>query len=312
MTWHILVADDEPLNLEIIGEFLDDADYHLSFAENGEAAWSILLAGLEPDATPVDLIVLDRMMPVLDGFSLLKRVKADSRFGILPVIMQTAASSPEEVREGIEAGAYYYLTKPYQPEALHAIVRAALTDIEERRQANAATARHEDILGLMSYAEFDFCSLDQAHMLAGSLATLCPEPGMAALGLTELLINAIEHGNLGISYAEKKALRQHEGWESEIARRLAMPEFSELSACVRVTRDKHELVFRVEDQGSGFDWQRYMDFDPERAFDPNGRGIAMARQVSFSRITYEGRGNIVTATISLEAGAVSPAPTFDS
>lgn len=310
MTWHILVADDEPLNLEIIGEFLDDPDYRLTFAENGEEAWSALLAGLEAEASPVELIVLDRMMPVLDGLSLLKRVKADPRFNMLPVIMQTAASSPEEVREGIEAGAYYYLTKPYQPEALHAIVRAALTDIEERRQAQIASSRHDDVLGLMTSAEFSFRSLEQAHMLAGSLATLCPEPGMAALGLTELLINAIEHGNLGISYAEKKALRQHEGWEREIARRLAMPEFNTLSACVRVTRGEHELVFQVEDQGDGFDWQRYMDFDPERAFDPNGRGIAMARQVSFSRIDYQGRGNIVVATVRLNSNAVPPAPTL--
>lgn len=304
MTWHILVVDDEPLNREIIGEFLDDPDYQLSFAVNGEEAWSVLAA-----TPPVDLVVLDRMMPVLDGLTLLKRIKADPRFRDLQVIMQTAASAPEEVREGIEAGAYYYLTKPYQPEALHAIVRAALTDIAERRRTVSGAIRHDDVLPLPAQGEFNFRTLDQAHSLASSLAAMCPDPATVALGLTELLVNAIEHGNLDISYAEKKELRQNEGWEAEVARRLALPEFSQRIACVSVSHDHHAIVFTVEDQGLGFDWQRFLEFEPERAFDPNGRGIAMARQVSFAHLEYQGRGNIVQATVSLPRSAVPPAPT---
>lgn len=310
MTWHLLVVDDEPLNREIIGEFLDDPDYRLSFAENGEEAWAALLATLEPGAPAVDLMVLDRMMPKLDGLTLLRRIKADTRFQHLQVIMQTAASAPAEVREGIEAGAYYYLTKPYQPEALHAIVRAALMDIAERRRAERVVARHDDVLSLLAQGEFSFRSLEQAHALAGALAALCPDPAAVALGLTELLVNAVEHGNLGISYAEKKDLRQNEGWEAEVVRRLALPEYSQLLARVSVARTPHAIMFTVEDQGPGFDWQRFLEFDPERAFDPNGRGIAMARQVSFGNLEYRGRGNVAVATVSLDARAVPSAPTF--
>jgi hypothetical protein len=53
----------------------------------------------------------------------------------------------------------------------------------------------------------------------------------------------------------------------------------------------------VIDQGAGFDWQRYLDFDPERATDPNGRGIAMARLMSFESLSYSGCGNCVVATV---------------
>jgi DNA-binding response OmpR family regulator len=293
MTWHILVVDDEPLNLEIIGEFLDDPDYQLSNAEHGETAWQQLLVA-DP---PFDLILLDRMMPVMNGMELLRRVKADSRFAHLPVIMQTAASAPEEVREGIEAGAYYYLTKPYQPTALHAIVRAALDEISERRRATASTLTPGLELG--DRTEFLFRSLDEAHYLAGALAALCPDPGPVAMGLTELLVNAIEHGNLEISYAEKKQLRQSDGWEDEVARRLRLPEFAERVAKVTIERAPDEVCFVVEDAGQGFDWQTYLEFDPQRAFDPNGRGIAMARQVSFAQLQYRGRGNIVAAVVAL-------------
>jgi DNA-binding response OmpR family regulator len=304
MNWNLLIVDDEPLNREIIGEFLDDPDYRLSYAENGEEAWSELLAARAEDRA-IDLIVLDRMMPVLDGLSLLKRVKADGRFNGLPVIMQTAAAAPEEVREGIEAGAYYYLTKPYEPAALYAIIRAALDDEIEHRRAGMLASRHDDVLPLLAHGEFGFRTLDEAHSLAGALAALCPDGATAALGLTELLVNAIEHGNLGISYSEKRALRQGDRWEEEVARRLALPEFAGRRARVRLQRTPDELVFTVEDQGAGFDWQRYLDFDPERAFDPNGRGIAMARQVSFSRMEYLGCGNVVVAAISLVAQAVA-------
>lgn len=293
MVWHILVVDDEPLNLEIIGEFLDDPDYRLSFAEHGEIAWQQLLAA-DPG---FDLVLLDRMMPVLNGMDFLRRIKADARYSHLPVIMQTAASAPEEVREGIEAGAYYYLTKPYQPDALHAIVKAALDEIAERRRASASALNPGLPLG--DKTEFVFRSLDEAHYLAGALAALCPDPAPVAMGLTELLVNAIEHGNLGISYNEKKQLRQNDGWEDEISRRLALPEFAERVARVKIERSSAELRFVVEDQGSGFDWQGYLEFDPQRAFDPNGRGIAMARQVGFSQLEYRGRGNIVTAVVDL-------------
>ena len=48
-----------------------------------------------------------------------------------------------------------------------------------------------------------------------------------------------------------------------------------------------------------FDWQRFLTFDPERAFDPNGRGIAMARMMSFATLEYQGRGNVVVASVNI-------------
>lgn len=299
MMWNLLVVDDEPLNLEIIGEYLDDPEFNLVFAGNGQEAWEKLLTA----ERPIDLIVLDRMMPVMNGMELLKRVKADERFRHAPVIMQTAASSPEEVREGIEAGAHYYLTKPYDPSSLLAIVRAAIDELVERRGAETAVADLSGAVARITRGEFSVVSLDHAHQLARMLATLCPDPAPVAMGLTELLVNAVEHGNLGISYAEKKRLRQADAWESEVARRLGLPEYRERVARIQVERAPGEWVFLIEDAGAGFDWRRYLQFDPERAFDPNGRGIAMAGLVAFSQIEYLGCGNQVRARVPLGDGA---------
>jgi anti-sigma regulatory factor (Ser/Thr protein kinase) len=124
-------------------------------------------------------------------------------------------------------------------------------------------------------------------------------PDLAATGLTELLVNAIEHGNLGISYAEKKRLRLEGGWNDEVARRQRLPEYRDREVRVRVARRPDCFEFTVSDEGAGFDWRRYLDFDPERAADPNGRGIAMARLLSFSRLEYLGSGNAVVAAVAI-------------
>ena len=293
--WHVLAVDDEPLNLEIMREYLDDPRIDLDLAPNAERAWQ----RLQEASTPYDLAILDRMMPGMNGIELLRRMKSDARFRGIPVVMQTAAATPEQVREGIEAGAYYYLTKPYEPAALLAIVRGALADVEDHAAAMARAVHQAETLRMLEAAEFRFRSLDEANRLAGLLASLCPSPDTAALGLTELMVNAIEHGNLGISYLEKATLKRNDAWEAEVARRLALPENSAKRARVSVRRTADEIEFVIGDEGCGFDWSRYLDFDPERAFDPNGRGIAMARAMSFSRLEYRGAGNEVAAGLKL-------------
>jgi len=292
----LLVVDDELVNLMIIREYLEGPDYALDMVESASQAWQHLQKG---DAG-YDLVILDRMMPGMNGIELLRLMKADPRFAGIPVIMQTAATTPEQVRQGLEAGAFYYLAKPYEPETLLAIVRAAVRDLEERELARNRASAHVRAMDLLDHAEFRFRRLDEVGPLIEVLASLCPNPAVAAGGLTELLVNAVEHGNLAISYAEKKRLRLDNAWEGEVARRIDLPEYGRRVARVRVQRQSNLLEFTISDEGQGFDWQSYLDFAPERAADPNGRGIAMARMMSFSSLEYRGCGNTVVASISLD------------
>lgn len=289
----ILVVDDEIINLQIIREYLEDTQHFLELVPSAELAWERLTAG----GAPYDLVILDRMMPGMNGIELLNKMKADTRFAAIPVIMQTAATAPDQVREGIEAGAYYYLAKPYEPETLLAIVRAALVDVDVRENARHEALAHVKAMELLDNAEFRFRRLDEVGPLIQVLASLCAQPESVASGLSELLVNAVEHGNLGLSYVEKKRLRLENNWEEEMERRQSLPEYHERSVLVRVARLPDHLEFTIIDQGQGFDWQRYLDFDPERATDPNGRGIAMARLMSFASLQYGGCGNTVVATV---------------
>lgn len=291
----VLVVDDEQLNLFIIEEFLEDEGLSLALYSDPLMAWDALSA---PESD-FSLVVLDRMMPQIDGMEFLQRMKRTSRFASIPVIMQTAASSPDQVRQGLEAGAYYYLTKPYEPEALISIVRAALNDRRGRQQLLSRAVLLEDAQKLMRSVEYEFVSLDDVRRLIPVLAAMCPMPDSAAPGLADLMVNAIEHGNLGISYQEKSLLKLEGDWEAEIQRRMTLPQFAGRVARVKAERTTEGMTFTISDQGVGFDWQKYLAFDPSRAFDPNGRGIAMAKLISFAAIEYQGCGNVVVATVSM-------------
>ena len=120
----LLIVEDEPILQMIITEILDGLGYELIVVESGEAAWDKLQA--EPRL--IDAVLLDKMMPGIDGIEVLRRIKQHEQLKGLPVILQTAACSPEQIAEGLFEGAFYYLTKPFKPEVLRALVANALRD----------------------------------------------------------------------------------------------------------------------------------------------------------------------------------------
>ncbi|NTV13021.1 MAG: response regulator [Desulfobulbaceae bacterium] len=293
--WNILAVDDEPDILALISTLLSDETCVVETASDGATAWEKLT---QPESA-YSFVILDRMMPRLDGLELLRMLKADPRLGSIPVIMQSGATSPQQIAEGIEAGAFYYLTKPYETKALRCIARAVKADIELRAEASAQAARYIESLKHFTSAELRFSTLEDVNRVAGILAAMCPDPDKASRGMVELLLNAVEHGNLGITYNEKKQLMYEDRWEKELQHRLTLPEYMARVATVTFARRTDALEFRISDQGNGFDGSKYLELDPDRSLDPNGRGIAMARRYSFSTIDFQGGGNTVVATIKL-------------
>ncbi len=126
----ILAVDDESLTLQMITDLLEDAGFEVVNAVNGKQAVDIVMA--EPER--FDALVVDRNMPEMGGLDVLKFLREHDATASIPVILQTAASGPEEMREGIEAGAFYYITKPYDDSTLVAVVRSAVQDYKESRQ----------------------------------------------------------------------------------------------------------------------------------------------------------------------------------
>jgi two-component system alkaline phosphatase synthesis response regulator PhoP len=116
----ILVVDDEPPVARLVEVNLTRAGYAVRIASDGEEA----LARIAEERP--DLVILDVMMPRMDGFEALKRIKADPATADLRVVMLTARAQDEDVFEGYGRGAHWYLPKPFEPEELLTVVRIAL------------------------------------------------------------------------------------------------------------------------------------------------------------------------------------------
>jgi CheY-like chemotaxis protein len=292
----LLVVDDEAFNRDILDELLTTAGYAVTQATDGEEAWIFLNGGQHKFAA----VLLDRMMPKLDGMGLLARLKADERFEYLPVIFQTAIDQPADIADGIKAGAFYYMVKPVNESLLYAIVHSAVSNYYlEDKLRNAADQEQTLLAKMLLRSEYQVKSLHEARALASALSNFYPHPQRVCLGIAELLINAVEHGNLNISYAEKSELLKKNIWEQEVERRLALPEYQHKMVEVKLEHIAGEICLTISDAGSGFDYSQYLEMSPERAFDPNGRGIAMSKMMSFDSIQYLGKGNQVVTVVKV-------------
>ncbi|MCP4106761.1 MAG: response regulator [Desulfobacteraceae bacterium] len=289
----LLVADDEKFILELITAYLDEENYKFVTAENGIEAWNLL----EKSPDDFDAVILDRMMPGMNGMEVLAKMKAHKFLKKVPVIFQTGMIKDSDILEGLDAGVDYYITKPFNSSILVAVIKTALSNYFGYRSMWENIKQTTNALALMKSGCFEFQTLEEARMLTSMLSSLCPEPDRASTGLWELLLNAVEHGNLGITYEEKKDLMEKDEWKTEVERRMLLSENTSKKVVIKFESLEDDIRFLIRDQGQGFDWHPFMELSSERAFDPNGRGIHMARLLSFDQIKYIGEGNEVMAVV---------------
>lgn len=286
----IAVVDDDPLIVGLIAKIFAGKYEVKGFPNAREARdhFSVRSHGTR-------LLILDWEMPEESGLEFLRDFKRDTANRYLPVIMVTGRSDPADVDAGIQAGAFYYLPKPFDHRILRALVDSAISDHEAAIIHLDPVAR--EIGERMVECVFRFRTTDEARDLARWLASTCPDAEGAQLGLHELLINAIEHGNLNISHEEKSAFLEEQTLVNEIQARLESPEYASRRAEVSFKKKPDRLEFEIRDQGRGFDFQKYLSLSPDRAFSRHGRGIVIARHLCFDSLEYTAPGNCVTAIV---------------
>ncbi len=135
----ILIVDDTPANIETLNETLEN-EFDIYFAMDGNDALQKVQL-LEPD-----LILLDIMMPVMDGFEVCRRLKENEQFRDIPVIFITALDQPEDESKGLVLGAADYVTKPFNPDLVLLRVRNHLKLKNQRDTLELRTLELEKIL----------------------------------------------------------------------------------------------------------------------------------------------------------------------
>lgn len=169
----ILVVDDEKDILELIDYNLSKNGYRVKTATTGEEALELI------KENDYDLIILDLMLPGIDGFDITKIIKADKHKSSIPIVMVTAKSDEADKVAGLEIGADHYVTKPFSPRELLAIVKATLRrkphreedekPVIERGNLKIHTGRHEVTLNDKK--------IDLTHLEFRILLTLAKKPG---------------------------------------------------------------------------------------------------------------------------------------
>jgi DNA-binding response OmpR family regulator len=134
---HILVVDDEPAIVTVVRERLEREGFAVRAAASGEEALAHM------DADPADLVVLDVMLPGIDGFEVLRRLRGTGH--TVPVIVLTARDEDVDKIVGLELGADDYLVKPFNPRELSARIRAVLRRQAELKALEAKVAQMETV-----------------------------------------------------------------------------------------------------------------------------------------------------------------------
>jgi putative two-component system response regulator len=180
----ILVVDDKPTNLDVLFNIFEQTDYDVLFASDGETCINIAVT------EHPNLILLDVMMPGMDGFEVCRRLKADSHTRTIPVIFMTALADTADKIKGFEQGAVDYITKPIQPEEVLARVKAHLTiehlQSELREKNREMQAKNEEL-----QVKNAMLADREVH-----LTHLVEEKTHKLEHMTVALVNALENANL--------------------------------------------------------------------------------------------------------------------
>jgi diguanylate cyclase (GGDEF)-like protein len=143
----ILIVDDAPINIKVLNEALREL-YRISFATNGVSALDMARA------TPPDLILLDIMMPEMDGYEVCRIIKSDALLQDIPVIFITAMSEAEDEAVGLELGAVDYIAKPFNTKLVQLRVRNHL-ELKRQRDILGRLSSLDGLTGLANRRSFD-------------------------------------------------------------------------------------------------------------------------------------------------------------
>ena len=146
----ILIVDDVAMNIKVLGDALK-TDYTVRFATNGEKALEMAMS-----SSPPDLILLDIMMPGMDGYEVCRQLKAEKQTWSIPVIFITAMSQEEDETKGLELGAIDYITKPFSLPIVKVRIKTHL-ELKRHRDTLEYLSMLDGLTGIPNRRRFDEC-----------------------------------------------------------------------------------------------------------------------------------------------------------
>ncbi|KAF3889772.1 MULTISPECIES: sensor histidine kinase [Nostocales] len=183
----ILVVDDNPTNIQVLFDILSEIGYRVAIAKSGEAALQ-RVQSYHPD-----LILLDVMMPGIDGFETCTRLKADSATKDIPIVFMTALSDSVDKVKGLSLGAVDYITKPIQHEEALARIRVHLQLSESQKSLQQHATKLSEALDNLKQAQMHLVQSEKMSSLGQMMAGIAHEINNPITFIYSNLAPAKEH-----------------------------------------------------------------------------------------------------------------------
>ena len=184
---NVLAVEDDAIAMGFLEVQIKELGHHMVGAKNGAEA----LEALKNAGQKIDVVLMDRMMPVMDGLKTLERMQDDPTLRHIPVIMVSGADSADDIKEGLDAGVFYYLTKPVSEDMLRSVLSAAIREVKQANILAEELGRHRSCFNLMETVKFRFSPLDVARSLAACMPTCFSRPQPVLSGLGQRLSDAM-------------------------------------------------------------------------------------------------------------------------
>lgn len=286
----ILIVEDDHASSEMLRISLEKEGYTCFQAYNGKDAIE-----QHKEHCP-DLIVSDVRMPEMDGIELLEAIRKteDEAF----IIIVTGHGNEELALRALELGANNYIKKPIDLNNLKLIIKRYNNILESKSLSKQLPKLIQDrVIELALPTTTSLLpSVIDFFLEKINIFFTAKELFQIELGLSELLTNAIEHGNLGISNSEKTEALANNKLNELYESRLKDPAHADKKAKVIFKQSKESCSWEIIDEGEGFNWRGLPNpTHLKNIGELHGRGVFLSR-LQFDKITYNEKGNAVTAT----------------
>jgi CheY-like chemotaxis protein/anti-sigma regulatory factor (Ser/Thr protein kinase) len=280
-------VDDQEALRSLLARLLEREGFDAVQAENGARAVEMYRS-----ESPL-VVVSDIMMPRMDGLTLLNEIRRIDRNAT--VILMTGQGNEDVLLKALRGGATNFFKKPFNVRELIDEIRKVVEfRLEAARSSLFSPLLVEETKRfVMPRADSPFFPI--INQITLQLPCLLPQEDILNLkiGIEEVITNAIEHGNLGISFKEKSKAIQEGRLAELIADRGR--ESDAAGRAVGITSRLSPRLFEItiRDDGKGFDWRTLPAVEPETLLAFNGRGIFLTK-IYFDEVTYNDAGNEVT------------------
>ncbi len=283
----ILLVEDDSSSRIYLENLLDVNGYKYRSAVNGIEGLNVF------EEYKPDIVITDIQMPIMDGLELLEAIRDKKSDAI--VIITTAYGTENYAIQALQLGANNYLKKP--------VSNIDLIPVLEKYNAIITSRYSPEVFpGEFIYRKYKYEFLATVQTIPKIVDKLLIEASCefennerinVELGLVELITNAVEHGNLEITYNEKQEALINNTLDSLYEKKQNDPKYKDKKIAIEFCLDNTGYQWIISDQGKGFNWNSLADpTDEKNILELNGRGVYITGFL-FDELEYSGKGNIV-------------------